>query len=251
MANALNQAWMTGQQDVSLGNHSRQNMNYTTQDPYGDYRRQLAPLLMGQYQSALMNRNRMPGGMGIGAAISRVGGHAQLGPGIDAGPIWDAGAIQARVNQGRASTDAQRDVNIQRQQQQLAQRGYSTNSPLAMQNEQQQRGLAMMGNARAENDMRWAAALGNAQHQQQGQMANAQNWRGYQDEDIRRRQLGLSAWSTDQNRRMAQWQQSQQDPQSMFSQLMALLQGTRPEQQLLNQSQDTNPFLAVDHRSLA
>lgn len=242
MANALLQAWQTNN-DAVLKNDTTHLMNYTTQDPYGQLRDQMIPMLVGNYQSALRNRY---GGPQLNSYMRNIGGGGPMRL-VSENPIWDQNQIQQRVNAGRATTDSQRDVNIKNQQQMLSNRGFATaNSPLGMAMAEQQRGLAMMGNAKMENDLRWNAAVGNAQHVQQAEMANASNQEANNANNLRARMAAMQAWQTDRGRYL-----DLNDPNQFMSQLMNLLTVTRPQQQLVAQNDSSNPHWSVDQRGVA
>ena len=199
-------------------------------DPYRRERESLVPFLTNMVRGSMGRQAPAFGGY-----LAGVGGRSTVGPRVDASPVWGEGQIQQRVNAGRALTDAQRDVNIRNQGRALANRGYTTGSPLAMHLAEQQRGLAMMGNARNENDLRWNAALENARHVMQGQTTNAQLHRQMMDEDIRRRQMAVGAWQADSARQASEGDR-------FMDALTQLLAATRPQwvpggaEQELNQS---------------
>lgn len=252
MANALLQAWQTGN-DAMLAQNQTRMMKFRTDDPYGPLRDQMIPTLMGNYQAAL--RRQQTGGPRLSSFMAGIPS-GNVGPfrEVDENPIWNQQQIQGRVNAGRALTDAQRDVNIRDQQRQLSQRGFAThNSPLAMAEEQRQRGLAMMGNAKMENDLRWNAALGNAQHVQGAQMANAGNWETYLGRQNEARGMALQGRLSayDAYNRARSSYMDQNDPNQFMNALMQMLQVSRPQYSLIGQTDQSMPQWMVDKRTLA
>lgn len=242
MANALLNAWQTGN-DAILENDVEHRMNYRTNDPYGQLRDSLIPTLMGNYNTAMANRGRGPQMRGF---MNTIGGGGPFRE-VSENPIWSQNQIQQRVNQARSQSDQQRDTAIRNQQANLSSRGFATaNSPMAMAMAEQTRGLAMAGNARMENDLKWNVALGNAQHVQGAQMANAANQLTHNANNLRARLAGLEAFQNERNR----WD-AQNDPNPFMNQLLNLLQVARPERELFSQMDDNQTGWRVDRRTLA
>jgi hypothetical protein len=134
----------------------------------------------------------------------RIGGHSGKGPPISIGPIWGPQQIDERVNLMRAGNDATAAGQMSQQREDLAGRGFSTvNSPLAMELARRTQAQNMATNTAGENDLRWNAAQGNAQHLLATQSAAQGFFRQMMDEDIRRRQLALQKYGADAQRSTA------------------------------------------------
>ena len=196
-------------------------------DPLRGYREAMVPWLMGQAKQASAP------GPGLNFFTRAIGGGG-FRP-VSENPVWSEAQIQQRVNAGRALTDAQRDTSIRRSQTNLANRGFATRtSPLAMQLAEQQRGMAMMANAANENNLRWAAAQGNAEHVQKAQVANQQAWNDYLEAQGRNRVAALSAWQGDRASRAG-------EAQPFLNSLMQLLGITKPTLETVRQMQSQTP----------
>lgn len=218
----------------------------TQDDPFFHERNQLLPFLMGQMASASARAGSMPQTPSWGGWLSRVGGQAQLGPQASTAPIWDEQQIQSRVNAARALTDAQRDTNINKTNQSLGQKGFATtNSPLAMQMAEQQRGMAMMANAANENNLRWQAAQGNAEQVMKGQIANQQAWANYMNNDAERRRIAAGAYTSAQNNAQQNYLAAQQLPLSFADAIMKLMQVGGPQNRTIGQSQRDETYTAL------
>jgi hypothetical protein len=112
---------------------------------------------------------------------------------ISSAPVYDENTINQRVNAMRASTDASVAAQNQKVANQMAARGFGTKSPLAM---ALQRGAflgGLQGNTAAEENLRWAAAQGNAEHVLNAQKLMEQQRANLNQEDIERGKVSLGA----------------------------------------------------------
>jgi hypothetical protein len=116
-------------------------------------------------------------------------GQSQAGPAIDASPIWGEGQIQGRVNAMRGANDAATAGKMRGMQQQVAGRGFGSNSPLAQALGAGMQASNLATNTQGENDLRWQAAQGNKQFVLQAQQAQEQEAADRNQEDIQRRQM--------------------------------------------------------------
>ena len=154
----------------------------------------LFPYVQGQM-------NALTSGGGYGAAGAGAAGTGQFGykqgnqPYISDRPVYTGQDIQQQVNAQRAATDAATAGQTRQQQQQLAGRGFSSNSPLAAALQNAAWGQGLASNAAAEQQTRWTAAQGNAQQRLSAQQAQAQEFAQRQTEDIQRRQIAAQQQS--------------------------------------------------------
>ncbi len=92
---------------------------------------------------------------------------------VDDSPIWTDQQINRRVNETRANIGAQTQNSVNDVYKNLGGRGFATrNSPLAMLLENQSRGMGLMNQNRADNDIRWTSAEGNKKHVLEAQTVN-------------------------------------------------------------------------------
>ena len=131
------------------------------------------------------------------ALLSQIGGPATTFPGITAGPIWGEPAIQARVNAMRAGNDASTAGQVKRLADTTAGRGFGTNSPLYQELTSNLAGMNLATNTQGENDLRWNAAQGNAQHVLEAEKAGLSRANMMSQDDLQRRQLALSGRGQD------------------------------------------------------
>lgn len=117
-------------------------------------------------------------------------------PRIDSGPIWDSQQIQGRVNSMRASNDASAANSTRKMQANLASRGYGSNSPLAQALQTQFSGQALAANTSGENDLRWNAAQGNADHVLQAQLGRSNQWNQANEQAIQNKRMQLEHQSS-------------------------------------------------------
>lgn len=115
------------------------------------------------------------------------GGQSGPSPEITVGPVWNDSQVQQRVNQMRAGNDATVGSQVGQMNQSLGGRGFGSGSPLAQEMEARMRGMGMMANSSGENDLRWNAAQGNAQHVLGTQVARSNQFAQRMDEDVRRK----------------------------------------------------------------
>lgn len=166
-----------------------------------EIRRQLLPQLMQEYRQFGPGSQQFApvGGVNMG-----MGGPGQR-PEITAGPIWNQQQIDAQVNLQRARNDQATQGAIAKLPEQMSGRGFSTTgSPLMIELQARLQGQNLAANTAAENQFRFDTAGKNAQHLLASQQAREQQYATGQgeditrrkeaiDEDIRRRQLQLTA----------------------------------------------------------
>ena len=116
-------------------------------------------------------------------------GQSGSGPSIDASPIWGEQQIQGRVNLMRGTNDAATAGRTRNMRQDLAGRGFGSNSPLAQALGVQMQGQNLATNTQGENDLRWTAAEGNKAHVLKAQTAQEQQYANRMQEDIERRRM--------------------------------------------------------------
>lgn len=131
----------------------------------------------------------------MGATFGQVGGQSPPSPEITVGGVWSPDQVQQQVNAARAGNDQATQARQAVMQRQMAGRGFGANSPLAMALGVGMGNQNLATNTGAEREIRWNAAQGNAQHQLATQQAREQQFASRQDEDIRRRQSQLQAYS--------------------------------------------------------
>lgn len=122
-------------------------------------------------------------GAGAGAGTSSFQGNVnfadnlaqvqQGAPQIGAAPVLSEQQIQERVNQMRARGDLSTAGIVQRLGDQLSGAGFGGNSPLLQQLAAQAQFQNLATSAAGENDLRYQAALGNAEHLLAAQQAAA------------------------------------------------------------------------------
>jgi hypothetical protein len=107
-------------------------------------------------------------------------------PEISDAPVYNEQQIQQNVNAQRAQTDAGTATQQRAMGNQMASRGFGSNSPLAMalNNSLMQSGMAT--NTANEQDLRWKAAAGNASQRLDAQKARATQDLGYLGEETKR-----------------------------------------------------------------
>jgi hypothetical protein len=109
-------------------------------------------------------------------------------PDVTAQEIWSPSQLQQRINDFRAYNDA-RSLSQERQiQQQLAARGYGSNSPLTQALMTNVRGQAYAANTKGENDLRWQTAQGNAEHLLRSQLARVSRAEAMDQSEFQRQQ---------------------------------------------------------------
>lgn len=130
-----------------------------------------------------------------GYNFDRVGGQSGPSPEITVGPVWNQQQVQQQVNAARATNDAVTANQTRATEQEVAGRGFGSNSPLlaALRSGQQMAG--MRTNAESERNIRLGAAETNAQQLLKTQQAREGQFATRMDEDIRRRQAALQGYS--------------------------------------------------------
>ncbi len=93
-------------------------------------------------------------------------------PKVTSGPIWSDQQIQDQVNNLKASSAQQADTNTRKYQERMAQQGYGQGSPITFGAQIAIDNARMAGDSAAERQARWEAAQGNANFQQQGEIAS-------------------------------------------------------------------------------
>ncbi len=126
-------------------------------------------------------------GMAGGGFGGAPGGMAAPKPEITVGGIYSPEALQAQINQTRAANDQGAATQIQQNQNQMAGRGMSTSSPLAMALGNQINAANMANNAGGESQLRFDAASANAKQRTASEGLRNQQWGMGEDQDIRRR----------------------------------------------------------------
>ncbi len=129
--------------------------------------------------------------LGGGDFQSGYTGQGQVGtqPEINADNIYSDQQIQQQVNSQRASNDAATAGAQRRIGQQMAARGYGTNSPLAMELGLGLQNQNLAQNTANERDLRYQAAQGNAQQKLSAQTAREGQFASRQQEDIERNRI--------------------------------------------------------------
>jgi hypothetical protein len=109
------------------------------------------------------------------------------GPKITVGGVWNPQQVQQQVNQTRAQNDRSTQTQQTGQAQQLAGRGFGSNSPLLQSLYGQSNANNLATNTNAEQQLRWNAAQGNQQAILNTQQAAAQNYGARQNELLQAR----------------------------------------------------------------
>lgn len=128
------------------------------------------------------------GGLAAGGG-DRVGGAPRALPGVTTGGVWSDEQVNQQVNSQKAGIQQQAAARQQQAAQQVAGRGFGRKSPLLAGLETSIGNQAMAAGADAERQTRWDAAQGNAQQRTTGETLAQQQWKDYEDSDIRRRQV--------------------------------------------------------------
>lgn len=113
-------------------------------------------------------------------------------PQISDAPVYSDQMIQQQVNATRAQNDAQTAGQQRGVAQQMAGRGYGSNSPLAAALSNQLAMGNLATNTANEQDLRWKAASGNASQRLEAQKAQAVQALGYEGEQTKRGQIAAS-----------------------------------------------------------
>lgn len=100
-------------------------------------------------------------------------------PKVNSGPIWSEQQIQDQVNNLKASSAQQADTNARKYQERMAQQGYGQGSPITLGAQLAIDNNRMAGDSNAERQARWDAAQGNANFQQQGEIASGKLMNDY------------------------------------------------------------------------
>lgn len=128
----------------------------------------------------------------LSQALAPIGGQSPPSPGITVGPVWSPDQIQQQVNAARASNDATLASRQQQMRQQVAGRGFGSNSPLAQALGVQLQGQNLSANAEAGREIPWQAAQGNAQQLLRSEQARETQFANRQQEDIERRRMQMT-----------------------------------------------------------
>ena len=128
----------------------------------------------------------LAGQIGQGNA-AMAGGQSPPSPEIRVGGVWNPQQVQQQVNAARAGNDQQAGGQMQRQQQELASRGFGSNSPLLMALRGQTQAANMATNTSNEREIRQNAQQQNVQQILASQQAREGQFASRQREDIERR----------------------------------------------------------------
>ena len=129
--------------------------------------------------------------------LSQIGGpNTEFGK-ITTGPIWNQNQIQGQVNQMRAGNDAATAGQALKLADSTAGKGFGVNSPLYQELVGNAQGMNRATNTGAENDLRFNAAQGNAQHLLATQQADVQRSGEVSRDDLARRQMALGGRGQD------------------------------------------------------
>lgn len=126
---------------------------------------------------------------GLNGSNDRVGGTPRDLPGVTVGGVYSDQDTQQQVNAARAGIDQSAASQGQRAATKLAGQGFGPRSPLLAAMQQQIQGQAMATGADAEREIRHGAATENAKQRTSSEALAQQQWRDYEDSDIRRRQV--------------------------------------------------------------
>jgi hypothetical protein len=122
----------------------------------------------------------------------RVGGANQPLPNITVGGVYSPQQTQEQVNAARSQNDRNVAQNQRQSQDQLAGRGFGSNSPLLQAIQAQQQMAGMQANSDQERQLRFDAATANARQQLDSETLRQNQWTQNEDADIRRRQVATS-----------------------------------------------------------
>lgn len=132
---------------------------------------------------------------GAGGPGQAVGGSPRPQPAVTPGGVYSDQQTQERVNAARAGIDQQAASQSRAAATKLAGQGFGGRSPLLAALQQQIQGQAMAAGADAERETRSGAAEANAKQRLAAEDLMQQQWRDYEDSDIRRRQAATNQTS--------------------------------------------------------
>lgn len=132
--------------------------------------------------------------------LSTVGGPAVPFSPVTAGNVYTPDALQQQVNLMRGQNDARSAAQIRQMQDQMAGRGYSGQSPLAMALQAGYLQQALASSSQGENQLRFDAQRANADQLLRQQIADVQRASLENQAGVNRRSLALSAQGQDYGR---------------------------------------------------
>lgn len=151
---------------------------------------QLFPQLLGEYTGY---NTQTP----YSSLLSEIGGPQSPFPTITRGPIWNENQVQSRVNQMRSGNDLAAGGAVRGLGESTAGRGFGASSPLLQELTSNIGSQNRATNTQGENDLRWNAAQGNAQHRLAAEQADVGRSTAMSQDDLQRRQMALSGRGQD------------------------------------------------------
>lgn len=148
-------------------------------------------------------------------------------PAITTGKIWNDQQIQERVNAMRGSEQAGSEGDVRRLRKGLSSRGFGGNSPLYQALAQNRQAQARSSMTSGENDLRWNAAQGNAEHLLRSEQSNLLRSQIMNDDNFRRAQANaaniLTAYNTAHDSRLRAYLANIQRGNALLGALSAYL----------------------------